>query len=138
MHYSYEIDISPDNTVSNPLELHIKLAAGIILSVDFLFEVGDRFSSCVTLWDNAVQILPSNSDGWYSADGLLINAPVYYKINERGNDLYVIAWNRGGVYDHTVTMMISVESVDEPKVMELIKSQNGIFERLLNAIKEIS
>ena len=138
MHYSYEIDISPSDTVNNPLELHVKLSAGIIFSVDFLFEVGDGFSSCVTLWDNAVQVLPSNQEGWYSADGLLIVAPVWYKIDERGNDLYVVAWNRGGVNDHTVNMTISVQGVDEPQVIDLINAQNGIFERLLNVLKEIS
>ena len=136
MHYSYEITITPDNTASNPLVQHIKLASGIILGVDFLFEVGDGFSSCITLWDNAVQILPSNSDGFYSADGILVNAPLWYKINERGNDLYVVGWSRGGPYEHTTTIMISVQSSDEPQVMELIQAQNGIFERLLNVIKD--
>lgn len=135
MHYSYEIDILTTHTVDAPFVYPIKLTAGILFNVDLLFEVGDGYSSCVILWDQANQILPSNPDGWYSADGLLIVAPCWYNLGDKGNDLYFIAWNRGGLHNHTVNVMLSVKDPAEPDMMSLIQAQNAIIERQISVLK---
>lgn len=135
LHYSYEIDVLVEHTADSPLIYPIKLTAGILTNAEFLFEVGDGYSTCILLWDDANQILPSNPDGFYCADGLLVSAPLWHNLSKSNNQLYVIAWNRGGVYDHSVNLMLSVKAPDEPDVTQLIDAQNGILDRLITTLK---
>jgi len=135
MHYSHEVYITTAHTVSAPLEQLIKFTAGKLRSVDLLFEVGDGFSSCLQIYTNGYQLLPSNSDGFYSADGLLVHAPVYLDMSEEENELWVVAWNRGGVYDHTVTLMFDVQGPNEPEVEDLVKLLTDVIGRVVDLIK---
>jgi hypothetical protein len=137
MHYSYEVTIEPEHTTTSPLIFPIKLSAGILFNVDLLFEVGDGFSSCVMLYDRAKQILPSNPDGFYAADGLLISAPLWYNLDEEDNNLNVIAWNRGGVYSHTVAIMLSVKAVDEPDVNSIMSMMIDTIDRLITLMRSV-
>lgn len=137
MHYSYEVTIETTDTVADPLEYEIKLGSGIITGVELLFEVGDGFSSCVQLWDRGKQILPTNPDGFYAADGLLIEAPLYYSLDDEDNVLYVIAWNRGGVYAHAVTVMISVKANDEPDVTSLMGLMIETIDKLITLMRSV-
>lgn len=137
MHYSYEVEIATTDIASDPKEYEIKLGSGIITGVELLFEVGDGFSSCVQFWDRGKQILPTNPDGFYAADGLLVHAPLYYSLDNEDNVLYVIAWNRGGVYDHTVTVMISVKANDEPDVTSLMGLMIETIDKLITLMRSV-
>lgn len=137
MHYTYEIDITPAHTVLSPLVVPIKLNAGVLFNADLLFEVGDGYSSCIELWDKSTQILPTNQESWYSADGLLISAPCWYSLSDNGNDLYVIAWNRGGVYNHTVTLMLSVKDPAEPDLYSILATQNDLLYRQIEMLRSM-
>lgn len=137
MHYSYEVDVLTSYTEAVPLVQPLKLSAGILFNADFLFEVGDGYSSCVILWNRATQILPSNPDGWYSADGLLISAPCWYDLSQNDTELYLIAWNRGGMYDHTINVMLSVKAPNEPDVETAIKYQNDILSRQIDLMRSM-
>lgn len=135
MHYSHEIDITAAHTTSAPLEQLLKFTAGKLRNVDILFEVGDGFSSCLQLYTNGYQLLPSNSDGFYSGDGILVHAPIFLDMSEEENELWVVAWNRGGVYDHAVTLMFEVQGPNEPDLQDLIKLQDETTNRMIDLIK---
>jgi len=135
MHYSYEIDVLTTHTVAAPLEQLIKFTAGKLKGVDILFEVGDGFSSCLQLYSNGYQLLPTNQEGFYSADGLLVHAPVYLDMNEEDNEIWVVAWNRGGIYDHAVTLMFEVQAPNEPELNGLIKLLDDTVNRMIDLIK---
>lgn len=135
MHYSHEIDILTTHTAAAPLEQLLKFTAGKLKSVDILFEVGDGYSSCLQIYTNGYQLLPSNSDGYYSADGLLVHAPVFLDMSEEENELWVVAWNRGGLYDHAVTLMFDVQGPNEPEILDLIKLLTDIINRVVDLIK---
>lgn len=135
MHYSYEIDVLTSYTADAPLVYPIKLASGILKQADFLFEVGDGYSSCVILYDRSIQLLPSNPDGFYTADGLLVSAPLHYNLDKNDNDLFLIAWNRGGVYDHTINVMLSVQSVDEPDPSSQVSLLRETVDRLIDLMR---
>jgi hypothetical protein len=66
------------------------------------------------LWDKAVQLLPSNPDSSYAEDDYAVEADCYIKISTTGNVFYLIGWNVGSSYAHTVHVLIDVEGVDEP------------------------
>lgn len=137
MHYSYEVEVTPSDTASSPVVFPIKLAAGVITDVSFLFDVGDGFSTCVCLWNRANQILPTNPEGFYSADGQLITAKLWYDMSTNDNDLFVIAWNRGGLYGHTVTIMIDVRGPDEPDVYSLQNGLIDVINRLVDLMRSV-
>lgn len=135
MHYSFEFSVAPTDTIASPLVFDIKLTAGILTGVDFLFEVGDGFASCVQLWNRGEQLLPSNPDGFYAADGLLIPCPIWYDMSKEDNSLRVVAWNRGGTYNHTISIMLAVKGVDEPDIMNIQQMMITTIDRLITVIR---
>lgn len=137
MHYSYEIDVLTSHTVDDPLIYHIKLASGKLKELQTVFEVGDGYSSCVTLWDRGKQLLPTNPDGFFTGDGLSLYSPIHYDLDSEDNDLYVVAWNRGGVYDHAVNLMLAVQGVDEPDVNSLMSLMVQTIDRLIALCKDL-
>ena len=137
MHYSYEILVSPDDDVDNPVVFPVHLGSGKLHEVVIQFEVGDGFSTAVTIWNRANQLLPSNADGIYSGDGSIIYAPIFYDLDIDDNELYCIAWNRGGLYDHNVNLMLSVRGSDEPEIMSLIETLRYTIEVLVSTIRSV-
>jgi len=135
MHYSHEIDVLTTHSVSAPLEQMIKFTAGKLKAVDLLFEVGDGYSTCLQIYTNGYQLLPSNAEGFYSGDGILVHAPVFLDMSLEYNELWIVAWNRGGVYDHTVSLMFEVQGVDEPEILDLIKILTDTINRVVDFIK---
>lgn len=137
MHYSYEILVSPDDDVENPVVFPVHLGSGKLHEVVIQFEVGDGFSTAVTIWNRANQLLPSNADGIYSGDGSIIYAPIFYDLDIDDNELYCIAWNRGGLYDHNVNLMLSVRGSDEPEILSLIETLRYTIEVLVSTIRSV-
>jgi len=137
MHYSYEIDVTTANPVDDPLIYHIKLASGKLKEMQTVFEVGDGYSSCVTLWDRGKQLLPTNADGFFTGDGLAVYSPINYDLDVEDNDLYIVAWNRGGVYDHAVNILLAVQGVDEPDQYSLMELMNSTINRLIDLCKQL-
>ena len=135
MHYSYELDVSTSDTPGDPLVYHIKLASGILKEMQTVFEVGDGYSSCITLWDRGKQLLPTNPDGFFTGDGVSVFSPIHYDLDAEDNDLYIVAWNRGGVYDQAVNIMLSVQGSDEPDIIGVMKLMNETIDRLITLCK---
>ena len=136
MHYSYELTVSTSDTASDPQVYHVKLASGILKEMQTVFEVGDGYSSCITLWNRGKQLLPTNPDGFFTGDGISVFSPIYYNLDDEDNDLYIVAWNRGGVYDHSVNIMLSVQESNEPDVIGIMKLMNDTIDRLITLCKE--
>jgi hypothetical protein len=137
MHYSHEITVSTSDTAEDPQVFHIKLASGFLKEMQTVFEVGDGYSSCVTLWDRGKQLLPTNPDGFFCGDGVNIFSPIHYDLDAEDNDLYIVAWNRGGVYDHAVNIMLSVQGVDEPDITGLMGLMNSTINRLITLCRDL-
>jgi len=137
MHYSYEATVLNTHTVSSPLVVPMKLGSGIFYKADVVFEVGDGFSTAVVIWDRAKQILPTNPDGFYSGDGVVYPCPCYYNLDKEDNDIFLIAWNRGGVYNHDVNVMLSVRGLDEPDEFGIMKLMTETINRLIQLCREL-
>ncbi|DBA35226.1 TPA_asm: hypothetical protein vir530_00002 [dsDNA virus vir530] len=136
MHYSHELTVLPTNTIDNPVVKAIGASSGILTDMEVLFEVGDGFSTAVILCNRAMQLLPSNMDGFYTADGLLLHAPIYYNLDVEDNDLFLIAWNRGGDYSHSVNIMLSVRGNNEPDPNSIMVLMVETINRLISLMKQ--
>lgn len=137
MHYSYEIDVSPSDTIDDPIIFHVKLASGIVRKMLTIFEEGDMFSTCVTLWDGAVQLVPSNVDGFLCGNNISIESTLHYDLTKSGNNLYLVIWNRGGVYSHTVNIYLDVKSDDEPDITSLQSLMIDTINRLIDLCRSL-
>ena len=135
MQYSYEITVGVDDTVDDPLIFPVKLASGVVREMLTVFEVGDGYSSCVTLWDGSKQLVPANSDGYLTGDGLMYVSPLRYDLDESGNQLYLVAWNRGGVYDHSVNVLITVSDSEDLDQSQLTQLMIDTINRLIDLCK---
>jgi hypothetical protein len=132
MHYAYDIVIAAANTYLNPAVENIKLTAGVIRHVSFIFPAGcARYVRCC-LWDNAVQLLPTNPDSSYCEDNYSVEADCYIKIANTGNEFHIVGWNVGSQYAHTIHVLVDVEGVDEPtpdkSVVLLAESINNLVQ----------
>lgn len=137
MQYAYEVDVTPSDTTDDPIVYTCKLSAGILTKVSTLFEVGDGYSTCVQIWTPGAQLIPTNADSFLCGDAVLIESPTWYNIDENFNTLFIVAWNRGGVYDHSVNVMFDVRSPDEPDLYKVINAQAELMDRLISLIRSM-
>ena len=137
MQYSYELTVAVGNTLADPLIYPVKLASGIVREMLTVFEVGDGYSSCVTLWDASKQLNPTNSDGFLTGDGVMFVSPMHYDLDAEGNTLYLVAWNRGGVYDHSVNVLITVSDPEDLSQGQLTQLMIDTINRLIDLCKKL-
>ena len=137
MHYAYEVEITPTDTVDNYVVQPIILGSGIIRHVSIYFPSGcSRVVRC-QLWDRANQVLPTNPDGWYAHDGASVEADLFYDLDRKGNELYFIAWSIGSSYDHTLTISLDVQGRDEPDPYSIMSLMNDTINRLIQLCREL-
>lgn len=137
MHYSYEITVSSTDSVDDPLIFPVKLASGIIKTVEIYFPLGCRRTVRCSLFDRAAQVLPSNADGFYSLDGDTVRANLHYDMDAKDNILYLVAWSIGSVYDHTLTLHIEVQGKDEPDLQSLMVLMTQTIDRLISLCRSL-
>ncbi len=135
MHFAWELPVLTTNTVTNPASVELKLPCGILRKVEIYFDYGcDRLVRC-TLFDGALQILPTNLDGYYALDGDTVRADIYHDLAEEDNRLIVYAWNVGTKYSHTLSIMCDVQGPDEPDLLAVMKAQVALMDRQIDLMK---
>ena len=137
MQYAYEIEVTPAHDAGDPVIFPVKLASGIVREMLTVFEVGDGYSSCVTLWDASKQLNPTNSDGFLTGDGVMFVSPMHYDLDTEGNTLYLVAWNRGGVYDHSVNVLITVSDPEDLSQSQLTQLMIDTINRLIDLCRKL-
>lgn len=137
MHYSYEVEVTPDDSVTDPVVYPIVLATGILRRVRIFFPYGCVNSVRCCLYDRSLQILPTNQDGYYALDGDSVDADVYYNLDDNDHFLYLVAWSMGTDYDHSLSVHLDVQGPEEPdsnKVMVLLAET---LERLIDLCRSL-
>jgi len=135
MHYAYDATVLTTHTASNHLEIPIKLAAGIIKHISIIFPPGCvRLVSC-TIWNPAIQLLPTNPEAVYREDNYVVEADCYYPTWIYGNSFTILAWNTGTTRSHTLHVMLDVQGVDEPDFNSSMKTLNNVIDTLVSLIK---
>lgn len=113
MHYSFELVVEPANTVSNPAVTTMKLHAGIVRRVQIQFPPGPAYTVRCFITNGVVQLLPTNVNGYYKGDNIIVDASCWFDTSVFGNTLYAVGWNVGARYRHTLTIMIDVLEKEE-------------------------
>lgn len=135
MHYSFFFTVEPENDVDNPVVETIKLASGILRGAHLSIPSGVNNTVRCCILNDAVQLLPSNQDGYYSGDGVVIDASLWYDLIVNPNTLYFVGWAVDANYDHTIGIMLDVKEDNEPD-MTLLQSKLGdVMDHLISMIK---
>ena len=135
MHYSYEVTIDPEDTATSPVVYPIVLATGILRRVRIFFPLGCSRTVRCSLWDRAIQILPTNQDGYYALDGNMVDADVYYSLDSNDHYLYLVAWAVDSAYQHTLTIHLDVQGPEEPDANKVMVLMNSTIDRLITLCK---
>ena len=137
MHYSYEVEVTPDDVVSDPVVYPIVLSTGILRRVRIFFPPGCSRTIRCTVWDRATQILPTNLDGYYSLDGDNVDADVYYSLDDNDHFLYLVAWTTGSSYNHTLSVHLDVQGPEEPDANKVMILLNSTLDRLIDLCRSL-
>lgn len=136
MHYSYVLIVEPTNTVSSPAYVEMKLHAGIIRRVQIQFPRGPNFTVRCIITNGVVQLLPTNPDGYYRGDNIVIDAPCWFDTDEVGNTLYAVGWAVGARYRHTLTIMIDVIDREELDTLYAARHLNNAVSALVEYLRD--
>ena len=137
MHYSYEVEVTPDDSVTDPVVYPIVLATGVLRRVRIFFPYGCSRTVRCSLWDRAIQILPTNHDGYYSLDGNVVDADVYYSLDDNDHYLYLVAWSVDSAYNHTLTIHLDVQGPEEPDANKVMVLLNATLDRLITLCRSL-
>ena len=137
MHYSYEAEVTPADTVDDPLVFPVTLTSGILKGLEVFFPSGCSRTVRIQLWNRGKQIAPSNADGFYALDGDKASAGLHYDIDKEDNELFVIGWNIGGMYDHVITIHLEVQGPEENTMDELVKLMLETINRLIDLMRSV-
>jgi len=137
MHYSYEVEVTPTDTVVNPVVYPIILATGILRRVRIFFPLGCSKVIRCSLWDRALQLLPTNQDGFYALDGNVVDADVYHSLDDNDHYLYLVAWTTGSSYDHTLSVHLDVQGPEEPDANKAMVLLNETLGRLIDLCRSL-
>ena len=137
MHYAYQFTVEPTHTASSPLEESIKLGSGILKRVQIFFPSGCNQLVRCSIWNNGEQILPTNSDGYYSLDCSSVDASVHHNLDQNTNQLWFVGWNVGTDFNHSLSVMIDVQGPNEPDINNLMMLMRETIERLISLMRSV-
>lgn len=135
MHYAFEFNVEPTHTVDSPLIEEIILGSGVLRSVTFNFPYGAANVVNCCLYNDAVQLLPTNQDGFYSGDGISIPANLWYDLSANTNKLYFIGWAVDASYSHVIRVLMDVKEDNEPDMVILQSKITDLMDHLISMIK---
>ena len=135
MHYSFFFTVEPGNDVDNPVVETIKLASGILRGVHVSIPSGVNNTVRCCILNASVQLLPSNQDGYFSGDGVVIDASLWYDLVVNPNTLYFVGWSVDANYDHTIGIMLDVKEDNEPDMTLLQSKLVDVMDHLISMIK---
>lgn len=135
MHYSFFFTVEPENDVDNPVVETIKLASGVLRGVHLSIPSGVNSSVRCCILNDAVQLLPSNPDGYYSGDGVVIDASLWYDLVQNPNVLYFVGWSVDAGFDHEIGIMLDVKEDNEPDMVVLQSKLGEVMDHLISMIK---
>lgn len=92
MFYTFSYTPDADDTAASPHKLKMQLTAGVIHQVDVLFQNGCGHEEFVQIFDDAVQIWPSNRGEKLRGNATVISFREFYELEPGHNDLTAVFW----------------------------------------------
>jgi len=92
MFYTFSYTPIITNTAANPKKMKLQLTAGVIHQVDVLFQNGCNHKEFVQIYDDAMQIWPSNRGEKLRGNATIISFREFYELEPGHNDLTAVFW----------------------------------------------
>jgi len=90
--YVFSYTPSASDTETDPHELRMKLTAGVIHQVDVLFQDGCDHEEFVQIWDDALQVWPTNRGEKLRGNATVISFREFYELAPGDNILTAKFW----------------------------------------------
>ena len=86
----------------------LTISRGVVHLVWITFPPGCAHLAKVQLYDGGHQFLPSTEGMWVHGDGITRKIPLFYEMSEEPLRITIRAWNEDDIYEHTITVEVSV------------------------------
>ena len=111
MHYVYAITTPASTTFANRQKTILALSRGRITRVDVQFPSGLQGLAYLVINRGLNQLFPTNPDGYYASSAETIWWPEDYDLSTDPFQLEAYTWNLDVVYQHTITVRVTLEPV---------------------------
>lgn len=110
----------PAGTVeTNPATKRIQLTEGVITQWWIGFPPGCNDLVHVAVYEFEHQILPRGEDEDLYWGGYVYEIPENYELVDEPYEIEVRAWNEDDIYEHTITVGVALEEIEEVTLKEL-------------------
>jgi len=92
MFYTFSYTPVITDTAASPKKMKLQLTAGVIHQVDVLFQNGCNHKEFVQIFDDAIQIWPSNRGEKLRGNATIISFREFYELEPGHNDLTAVFW----------------------------------------------
>lgn len=92
MFYTFSYTPEATDTKDNPHKLNLHLTAGIIHQVDVLFQNGCNHEEFVQIFDDNMQLWPSNRGEKLRGNATIISFREFYELGPGHTDLTAVFW----------------------------------------------
>ncbi len=111
MFYSVDVAIPSLTSRALPVRVPVPVSPGTVTRLMVVFPPGCAGLVHVRISVGGHQVWPTNLDGDFSGDGVVIDTPEGYVI-ERSRELFLIdGWSFDDTFQHLVTVRFAVEKV---------------------------
>lgn len=115
--FSYDVTIPGNTLETDPYVEELKVTKGKVSKVLFTFQTGCAYLVHCVLCKGARQVLPIIEGQSYHLDGYVLERETAIVMDEHPFSLTFKGWSPGTSYDHTIGVLISVETEDTTEVI---------------------
>jgi len=136
MGFAWDITISADTVATAPKSQILKLTYGVIVKIEVKFPRGCHGMVKIRLTRGGLfGVLPRNPDEWVTGDNEAIEFPMYFEIDDEPRELEFTGISPDTVFEHTVTVRISLLPKAVASMVPFMKVLTKVFERILGPFK---
>jgi len=108
MYYEWDWTIPANTPEDAPIEKIVKLKPGILTEIRIFYPPGCQGLAKVRIFDGTHRLRPLNPEGWIKTDAGAVIIPVWLLMEIDPYELRFELANVDGLWDHTLTVSISV------------------------------
>lgn len=131
MFFEYALAVPANTPEADPEELTVSLAPGTVSRVGVDFAPGCRGLVHVSIWQSEHQVWPVNLDGDIAADGLVVEWPEDYDLEDEPYEFTLKGWSPDTSFPHTIIFRFAILPLT---VKEEARESAGVLRRIGQAI----
>lgn len=130
MFYSFDLTIPASTTEAAAVTQRALLPPGTVRQVDVMIPRGHAGLSHVKVMRGANQVWPTNPDGNFNGDDVVITWPEDYDLDDAPFFFVLRAWNEDDTFAHTVTVRVAMQKFQEPvqRALERFQEAQAIYQ----------